>query len=142
MPFTVADIAARLQAEVLGDSSLLLTGFAPASAAVAGDLTFAENETYFLGAEQSAATAILVDGKFTSSKKALIRVANARIAYAKIVPLFFPEPEFSCGIHPSAVVASTAQIDPTAHVGPCCVVDENVRIGARSVLEGGNHIGR
>src|SRR3954462_13796661 len=101
MPFTVADIAARLEAEILGDPSVLLTGFAPASTAVAGDLTFAENEAYFLGAQQSAAAAILVAGKFTSPNKTLIRVSNARIASAKVLPLFFPEPEFACGIHPS-----------------------------------------
>jgi UDP-3-O-[3-hydroxymyristoyl] glucosamine N-acyltransferase len=142
MPFTVADIAARLGADVVGDGSVLLTGFAPATTAVSGDLTFAENESYFLRAEDSAAAAILVDEKFTSSRKVLIRVANARIAFAKVLPIFFPEPEFSCGIHPSAVVASSAQVDASAHVGPCCVVGENARVGARSVLEGSNFVTR
>jgi UDP-3-O-[3-hydroxymyristoyl] glucosamine N-acyltransferase len=32
-------------------------------------------------------------------------------------------------------------VDPTAHVGPYCVVGENVQIGPRSVLQGGNHVG-
>ena len=32
-------------------------------------------------------------------------------------------------------------MDPTAHIGPYCVVGESVRIGARSVLQGGNHVG-
>jgi len=31
-------------------------------------------------------------------------------------------------------------VDPTAHVGPHCVLGENVRIGARSVLHGGNFL--
>jgi UDP-3-O-[3-hydroxymyristoyl] glucosamine N-acyltransferase len=141
MPFTAAEIAAQLGGILAGDGSVVLTGFAPAATAVSGDLTFAENEAYFLCAEQSAAAAILVDGKFTSSRKALIRVPNARIAFAKVLSLFFPEPEFACGIHPSAVIASSAQVDGTAHVGPCCVVGENARIGARTVLEGGNFVG-
>ena len=140
MPLTVAEIAVRLAGEVVGDPSVVLTGFAPAISAVAGDLTFAENESYFLRAEESAAAAILVDGKFTSSKKVLIRVANARVAFAKVLPLFFPEPAFPAGVHSSAVIAASAQIDPSAHIGPCCVVGENVRIGAQSVLQGGNHV--
>jgi hypothetical protein len=66
--------------QVLGDPSLALTGFAPADKAKPGDLTFAENETYLQRAEQSAASAILVDGDFRPGAKTLIRVANARIA--------------------------------------------------------------
>ncbi|MDB6112289.1 MAG: lpxD [Pedosphaera sp.] len=141
MPFTAAEIASQLQGEVLGEASLALTGFAPADRAQPGDLTFAENEDYFARAETSAASAILVDGNFTSQKKVLIRVPNARIAFAKVLPLFFPEPVFPAGIHPTAVVAPSAQIDPTAHIGPHCIVGEQVRIGARVVLQGGDFVG-
>lgn len=141
MPFTTREIARLLGGEVSGDADLVLTGFAPADRAQAGDLTFAENENYFARAEQSLATAILVDGSFTSTKKALIRVPNARLAFAEVLPLFFPEPEFAPGIHPTAVVAPTAQVDSTAHVGPFCVLGDEVTVGARSVLRGSNHLG-
>jgi len=141
MPLTAAEIAKQLDGEVVGDGSVPLTGFAPADKAKAGDLTFAENQTYFNRAEQSAASAIMVDGQFTSDKKTLICVPNARIAFAKVLTLFFPDPAFPPGVHPTAVVASSAQIDSTAHVGPHCVVGEQVHIGARCVLHGGNHVG-
>src|SRR5215831_17398661 len=104
MPYTVAEIAARLQGEVVGDGSAVVNGFAPADRAQPGDLTFAENADYFARAEQSAASAIIVDGSF-ASKKVLIRVANARVAFAKALALFFPEPALPAGIHPSAVIA-------------------------------------
>jgi len=138
---SAADVARELGGEVLGDSAVILTGFAPATSAKAGDLTFAENETFFLKAEQSAAAAILIDGAFTSTKKTLIKVPNARIAFARALPLFFPEKAFAPGVHPSAAVDAGAQIDPTAHVGPHCVIAANVKIGPRAVLRGGNHIG-
>lgn len=141
MPYTVRQIAEAVQGQVVGDASISLSGFAPAGNAKPGDLTFAENEIYFARADQSAATAILVDGNYTSAQKVLIRVPNARIAFAKVLPLFFPEPQFPCGVHPSACVAASAQVDPAAHVGPFCVIGENARIGARVVLEGGIHIG-
>jgi len=69
MSLTATEIARHLAGEALGDGSVLLTGFAPADKAKPGDLTFAENETYFLRAEQSAASAIMVDGPFTSTRK-------------------------------------------------------------------------
>jgi UDP-3-O-[3-hydroxymyristoyl] glucosamine N-acyltransferase len=139
--FTTAEIAKELDGEVIGDGSLKLTGFAPASAARPGELTFAENEAFFHKAEQSAAAAILIDGPFTSTQKALIRVANARIAFARVLPLFFPERSFAPGLDPTAIAAPSAQIDPTAHIGPHCVIGENVKIGPGVVLQGGNHIG-
>jgi len=142
MPFTAFQIAEQLRGEVLGDGSVELTGLAPADCARSGDLTFAEKESYFTAAEQSAAAAVLVAGQFASSKKVLIRVPNARVAVAKVLPLFFPPDQHPQGIHPSATIAPSAQIDPTAHIGPNCVVAARVRLGARSVLIGGNHIGR
>src|SRR5438552_9695516 len=141
MPFTTAEIAGRLGGQVIGDPSLVLQGFAPADRAQPGHLTFAENENYFARAEQSAASAIIIDGPFTAARKVLIRVANARIAFAKVLPLFFPEPTFAPGIHSTAIIATSAQVDPTAHVGPFCVLGEQVRIGPRSVLHGRSHVG-
>ncbi len=141
MPLTASEIASYLQGEVLGDGSIQLTGFAAARNSKPGDLTFAENENYFAKAEESAASAILVGNGFTSTKKVLIRVPNARVGYAKVLLLFFPPPVFVQGIHPSTVVAGSARIHPSAHIGPHCVIGERVEIGAKTVLEASNHLG-
>ena len=134
-------MARRLDGEVLGDGAAVLTGFGTADAAQPGDLTFAETAEYFATAEQSAATAILAGGQFSSAQKIVIRVANPRLAFARALALFFPERAFAPGIHPMAVVAASAQIDPTAHVGPHCTVGEHVKLGAHCVLQAGNFIG-
>ena len=140
MPFTAAEIARQLGGEIAGDASVVLTGFAAADLARSGDLTFAENETYLARAEQSAAAAILVPKQATQSGKTLIRVANPRVAFARVLPLFFPEATFAPGVHPSAVIAVSAQIDPTAHIGPGCVVGERTKIGPRAVLQSLVHV--
>jgi UDP-3-O-[3-hydroxymyristoyl] glucosamine N-acyltransferase len=139
--FTAAEIAKELDGQVVGDPATPLTGFSPAATATRGDLTFAENETFFHKAEQSAAAAILIDGPYTSGCKTLIRVANARVGFARVLPLFFPERAFAPGIHASSVCAPSAEIDPTAHIGPLCVIGEKVSIGPKAILRGGNHIG-
>ena len=141
MSFSAAEIAELVGGEVVGDGNAILKNFAPAERAQAGDLTFAENEDYFARAEQSAATAIIADKRFSSAKKILIRVPNARVAFAKALVLFFPDKKFPAGKHPTAVVAASAQIDPTAHIGPHCTVGERVKIGANSVLQAGNFVG-
>ncbi len=141
MPYTTAQLASLIGGTVIGDSSITLTGFAPAAAACPGDLTFAENDTYFERAEQSAASAVLVDSPFSSKKKALIKVPNARIGFAKAMALFFPEKQYQPGVHPSAVIAGSARIDRSAYIGPFCVIGEGVIIGANVVLQGGNYVG-
>ena len=138
---TASDVASRLGGMVVGDPDLVLTGFAPADGARPGDLTFAENEAYFQRASHSAASAVLVAGDHVPQGKTLIRVANARVAFAQVLPLFFPEPEDRPGIHPSAVVAASAEIDPAASIGPFCAVGERTRIGPRTVLTGGVFVG-
>ncbi len=136
MPFTAAEIAEKLQGQVIGDPALQLTGFAIASAAKPGDLTFAENQDYFTAADQSAASAILISGDdFQTAKKTLIKVSNARVAFARVLPLFFPEPSFAPGIHPTAVVEPSASVDPTAFVGPNSYVGAGAKVGARCVIE-------
>jgi UDP-3-O-[3-hydroxymyristoyl] glucosamine N-acyltransferase len=113
---------------------------AAADRARPGELTFAENATYFAAAERSQAAGILVSAPFVSANKVLIRVANARVALAKILPLFFPPEAFPRGIHPSAVIAPSAEVDATAHIGPNCILGDRVRVGPRSVLMGGNDL--
>src|SRR4051812_28953961 len=141
MPYTTAQLASLIGGAVICDSSITLTRFSPSAAACPGDLTFAENDTYFERAEQSAASAVLVDSPFSSKKKALIKVPNARIGFAKAMALFFPEKQFQPGVHPSAVIAGSARIDRSAYIGPFCVIGEGVIIGANVVLQGGNYVG-
>lgn len=137
---TVSFLAGHVGGDVVGDGRLVIHGLAPADSALPGELTFAEKSSYLAEAERSQASAILVTSAVESSSKVLIRVKDPRVAMAKILPLFFPPEEFPAGIHPSAVVAG--EVHPTAHVGPHCVIQAGVQIGAGSVLMGGNHVGR
>ena len=141
MAFTVAEIARHLQGEVVGDASLEITGFSPADRSRPGDLTFAENDSYLQRAESSAAAAVIIERAVRPSPKVLIRVPNARVAFARVLPLFFPEKAFAPGIHATAVVADSARIDATAHIGPGCVVGERAQIGPRCVLEALDFVG-
>ncbi|MGC3957214.1 MAG: UDP-3-O-(3-hydroxymyristoyl)glucosamine N-acyltransferase [Verrucomicrobiota bacterium] len=142
MIFTAASVAEHLQGEVLGDGQAQLKGFAPADRAQGGDLTFAENDEFFARAEQTAASAIIVGGNQVSSTgKVLIRVKNARVAFAKALALFFPEPPQPAGIHPTAVIGRSAQVDSSVHIGPHCVVGERAQIGGGTILHAGNYVG-
>ena len=141
MPFTTEELAKLIGGQVLGDKNAVLKNFATIESAQAGDLTFAENDEFFSRAEQSAATAIIADSRYSSDKKTLIQVPNARVAFAKAMAVFFPDKKFPAGVHSTAIVPASAKIAPSAHIGPWCVIGERVSIGARSVLQAGNYVG-
>ncbi len=132
--FSVGELANKLQGELLGDAQVRVAGLAPANTARHGDLTFAENAEYYAAADSSPAAAILVQDDFKSDSKILIRVKNVRLALAKVLPLFYPEPVYMPEIHATAVVAPSAEIDSSAYVGPYCVIEDHVKIGEKSVL--------
>jgi UDP-3-O-[3-hydroxymyristoyl] glucosamine N-acyltransferase len=138
---TAAAVAEHVQGALVGDGSVALTGLAAAADAGAGDLTFAEKDSYLVAADRSGASAILVSGDGAGSAKVLIRVPNVRVAVARLLPLFYPSVRPAAGVHPSAVIAASARVDPSAHVGPNVVVGENAEVGARTALLGGNDLG-
>ena len=142
MSITTGHIARELGGEVVGDPSIVLTGFASADRAGPGDLTFAEKDSYFAAAEAGLASAILCSGNSASATKVVIRVANPRVAAARALALFHPPEAAVAGVHPGACVDASARIDATAQIGPGCVVGPGATIGARSALMGGNHVGR
>lgn len=141
MTITASEIAKHLGGEVVGDGSTQFTGIAPAEVARAGDLTFAETAAYFATAEASNASGVLVSEPFASATKVLIRVPHARIAMARVLPLFFPPEPHSPGAHSTALIDPSAMVDPTAHVGPHCIIGPRAKVGPRSVLMGGNFLG-
>ncbi|MCS1408515.1 MAG: UDP-3-O-acylglucosamine N-acyltransferase [Verrucomicrobia subdivision 3 bacterium] len=141
MRLTTGDIASRLGGSLVGDSELVITGVAAATEAQNGQITFAENDEHLKAALGGNASAVLVVRPDVSSPKALIHVANVRVGFAYLLELFHPEESAPPGIHPSAVVDSSARVDATALIGPGCIIERDVVVSAGAVLCGGNHVG-
>ena len=68
--------------------------------------------------------------------------------WARVAALFHPVPPVSPGIHPSAIVAEGAHVDPSAEVGPLSVIETGAeigpgcRIGPCAVIGSGVIVGR
>jgi UDP-3-O-[3-hydroxymyristoyl] glucosamine N-acyltransferase len=107
-----------------------------------GDLTFAEKETYFAAAEAKPGHRHSRDrANLPRPRKSSFACRMPRVAVAGLLPFFFPPDQYAPGIHPSATIDPSAQIDPRPHRAE--LRGRRARaIGARSVLMGGNHIGR
>ncbi len=113
---------------------LEITGLAGVGDAGPTELTFLTNPKYMAAASTTRAAAIIVAPGFPADGRALLRSQNPHLAYAKALELFYSPPRYQPGIHPTAVIASSARVGPGTHVGAYVVIDEDVTIGANCTL--------
>jgi UDP-3-O-[3-hydroxymyristoyl] glucosamine N-acyltransferase len=113
---------------------LEITGLAGIGDAGPTELTFLTNPKYMAAAATTRAAAIIVSPGFLADGHALLRCQNPHLAYAKALELFYSPPRYQPGIHPTAVIASSARIGRNVHIGAYVVIDEDVEIGANCIL--------
>jgi UDP-3-O-[3-hydroxymyristoyl] glucosamine N-acyltransferase len=98
------------------------------------DVTFVSNPRYASAAKTTKAAAVIVSEDFSAGKVPLLRSKNPYLTFAKAIELFYQAPNYSPGIHPTAVIATTAKISANASIGPYVVIEDNVVIGNNCVL--------
>lgn len=131
----LADIAFTLNTSIENASpDLEITGVAGIEDAEPGQITFLANPKYAAAARTTKASAIIVAEDFPALPTAMLRSKNPYLSFARVIELFYQPPTYAPGIHPTAVVHSSAKIGKGAHIGPYAVVGEDVHIGDDTVL--------
>ena len=135
LSFTLAELAAQLDAELRGDPALVIRGLATLQEAGADQLSFLANPQYrkFLSDSQAGAVLLTAADAEGFTGNALV-VANPYLAYAGLSHQFDRKPKAVVGIHPTAVVDEGAQVDVSASVGPYAVVEAGAQIGANVTI--------
>ena len=142
MPYAVAEIAQWIGAVVDGDSGKQITGLAKIEEAGPGDLTFISNPRYEKHLLTTAAAAVLVAMDFPTSDKTLLRCADPYFAFMTLVQKFYgAAPSLKAGVHPTAVIAEDAEIDPSAAISSHVVIGRGCRVGPNSQLHPGVVLG-
>jgi UDP-3-O-[3-hydroxymyristoyl] glucosamine N-acyltransferase len=131
----VSEIAAFLGAEWAGASDAEIVRAAPLDGAAADEIAFVGNAKAARSAEASRAGCLLVPSDYPSpGGRCVIRAADPRAAFARVVALLHPDAHSPRGVHPTATIHPTAALAEDVAVGPYCVIGANVRIGPGSVL--------
>ena len=129
-----AELARLLGAELRGDPGLEITGVAGIEDAGPGQVTFVANPKYAALARTTRAAAILVAPDFPELAVATLRLKNPYLGFARAVELFYQPPAWPAGIHPTAVIASSAKLGANPSVGAYAVIGDNVVIGDDAVI--------
>jgi len=130
----LSELAEKLGCTVEGDANLEITGVAGIEDAQPGELTFLANRKYARALDATRASAVLITKEEKRPRIAALRSSNPYLDFARAIDLFHPEPRYAPGVHPTAVISTSAEIGAGAHIGPYCYIADDVKIGARAVL--------
>ena len=143
MALALGELARQAGGELVnGDPERQISAVATLQNAGPGDISFLANPGYkkYLAGTRAAAV-ILSPDNVADCPAAAIASSNPYATYARAASLIHPPPPGRQGIHPAASVSADSTIDVTAWVGPRCIVEEGVIIGAGVQLAGGCFIG-
>ena len=136
----LADIAQKLGCRLEGPPEIDIRGVAGIEHAEAGQITFLANRRYFPLLKTTRASAVLIEEGIALDREpsmpalAALRSPNPYLAFAHALEFFYLPPRYAPGIHSTAIIAKSAKIAESAHVGPYCYVDEEVEIGRNATL--------
>jgi len=129
-PISVKVIAEKIDAEVLGDSSLEVTGINEIHQVEPGDITFVDVKKYFEKSLQSAAGVVILNERIEPPKgKALLLCDDPFEAYNQLILEFRPFQPLT------KAISDTADIHPSAIIEPNVIIGHHVRIGQGSYIQ-------
>ena len=139
----VRELAEWLGATFEGDGEKDLTGVAGLENAGAGEVAFVGNRKAAAQAQSSAAGCLLVPAEWPSpSYRTVIRVAEPRTAFARVMSRFHPTVELKPGIHATAVLGSQVELGALVYIGPHATIGDGSRIGVAASIGAGCSVGK
>ena len=143
---SLAEIAARLGGDVLGDAQTRIHQVATLASAGEGEIGFLANLKYRSQLHTTQASAVILSPEFADAVN-LPRIVckNPYAYYARLATLLNPAAVSEPGVHPTAVCASkvpaSASIGAHVSIGQGVVLGEGVQIHAGCVIGDGVEIG-
>ncbi|MFP4527387.1 MAG: UDP-3-O-(3-hydroxymyristoyl)glucosamine N-acyltransferase [Candidatus Kapaibacterium sp.] len=135
---TAEQIAAITEGDLRGDGTAKITGLNRIEHARKGELTFYSDKKFEKYFDDTSATCVIIPkdkDKSPAPGQAFILADNPYEAFARLLIYVDSQRERPRGfIHPTAVVAASAQIPDDAWIGPYCVIGERVSFGRGAYL--------
>lgn len=137
MEFSAKQIAQFVGGEVIGDENVVVNSFSKIEQGKKGAITFLSNPKYTQFVYETEASIVLIDKNIELEKEVsctLIRVDNAYKCVAQLLQMYQASLSRKRGIHPTAVIASTAKVDEDCYIGPYVCIGEGATIGKGTEL--------
>lgn len=137
MILTAGVIAELLGGSVDGDPHVQVSTVSPIESGFKGALSFLANPKYNAFILTTEASIVIVKTDFVADgdiKPTLIRVADPYSCFALLLQKYDEMNRPKPGIHPSAVIATSAKIGENVTIAAGVVIEENAEVGNDSIL--------
>lgn len=141
--YTLAQLAAHVSGEFIGDGETLIAGVGTLSGASQSEISFLTNPKYKSQLAETSAGAVILNekAKGDATTPALIH-SNPHAAFARIAQLFDTTPVLATGIAPSASVAPTATLGEGVSLGENVVIEADVVLGDKVTIGANSYVGK
>lgn len=136
------ELADILGAELAGAADVEITGAAGVREAIEGQITFITGKNYLKDLEHSPASAVLAPLDTPAMQRPLLRLKNPRLAFARVLELFYVKSYCPAGISDKAAIGNNVVIGADPSIHPFAVLADEVKVGDRVTLYPGVSIGR
>ena len=125
-----------------GDGSRVITGANSLGDATVDDVSFVSSQKAAEAALSSRAGCLIVPKKFDAAGP-WVRICadDPRAAFGRALAALYPRAKIEASVHPSAIVAASAEIAPDCFIGAYVVIGEEASIGERCSIGAGSKIG-
>lgn len=139
---TAREIAEFTGAQLEGDATVKISGMASPESAGPEDLIYVDSARNLERGAESRARCVLLPPGLQLADRTLLRSAQPKLAFAKVASWMLPPQTIATGIHPTAVIASTARLGEGVGVGPYTVIEDDVEIGDGAQIGAQCFVGR
>jgi UDP-3-O-[3-hydroxymyristoyl] glucosamine N-acyltransferase len=138
MRYTLSELAEVTGACLHGSGDTVIEKVADITSGEQGSIVFVSNTKYTRHLKTTGASAVIITEKMLQNcdKPALV-ADNPRVVFSKIALMMNPLPKVEPWISPHAVIAEDADVDPSARIEACVVIQSGASIGPGSWLSPG-----
>jgi len=140
--YSVADLARRIGAELVGDATCTITGIAALDAAGPGDLSFFTDTKLAAQLAASPTPAVIVRRRGDAEGKIQLVAADPYLALRGAILAFHKsQPDLRPGVSPQAVVSAGARVHEGAQVCATAVIEAGAEVLEGACVGAGSYVG-
>ena len=139
---TAGELATALTAALVGDAGVQVSGIAGPEKARPTDVIYLDAPRFLDRVVASAAQCVLALPGVAIRTKTVLEVPDPKLSFAKAAVYLAPKATRFGEIHPTAIIAPTAQIGSDVIVGPYVVIEDEVEVGNASKIDAFCFLGR